>query len=336
MSDFTISVAARDSKEEWDQFVHKCSKGTFFHLYDWLLISEQKTGWKLLPLFIKRGNQLAGTAPFFVKSALGLKMAVSPAPKMSTPRTGPIFEFQSDKPHKVEKYTCRVIKSLHEYLTHQVGADYVNVKLTNSLQDVRPFQWLGYQCSPAYTYILNISDTERVFQHFDGRIRTGVRKAKEHSKLTYVHNDSSYLTNIIEAVSNRYEEQNKNYSLDKKVFERVLKSGLKKYISSPVVTDEQGFVTGNIMITFKELASHWAGGVKPARNYPGVNEFLHWNGIKQFSKNGFKEYELMGANTEHLCIHKSRYSGKLISSFNVEWFNYKGAAVKGARKILRR
>jgi len=335
MSKYNIQLLESEDKNVWDEFVKSSDGGSFFHLYDWLKISEQKTGFKLLPLAVKKNNQIKGIVPFFLKKFPGFTVYTSPPPKMSTPWAGPVFEFDSDKPYKVEKNFARIIDDLHEYLTDALGADYIDISTVPELLDIRPFKWNGYYTTPSYTYFLDIEDTDNVYKKFDGRIRTGVRKAEKNDQLSYHHDESSFLNDIINLVEERYSEQGLRYALNKSVFKQVMQSDLKKHICVTAVSDDQGVVTGNILIIYKNRVHHWIGGVQPLRNYSEANEFLHWNGIKLFSEEGYKEYEFMGGNTRHLCDHKSKYSGRLVTYYNLDWGNTKGKIVNKAYHLFR-
>ena len=141
---------------------------------------------------------------------------------------------------------------------------------------------------------------------------------------------------VIDAVSERYNHQNLSFALNHVFMQRLKSSEAGRFIETTSVLDSKGFVTGNILINFKNMVHHWIGGVKSYRNHTGANEFLHWSGMERYSDEGISQYEFMGANTKHLCDHKSKYNPELRVFYSCEWNNAKGKAINWARSFLGR
>ncbi|MFW6271765.1 MAG: GNAT family N-acetyltransferase [Desulfosalsimonas sp.] len=333
MADFKIEIADEGFKEQWDEFVLAHPLGTFFHLFDWLRLAEWKTGFSLKPLVIESGGNIYGLMPVFVKKYYGITLCLSPPPKMATPWMGPLFKTPSDKQYGVEKQTWKMTVLVNELLRERLGADFIRITCVAGFNDVRPFKWLGYECSPSYTYFLDITDKDRVFEELDGRIRTGIRKAQKNG-LYYKQADNSQAVSVIDAVSARYKEQGFSFALNKELIRRLMRVDAGKSIEVTSVFDEEGFVTGNIMIKLKNQVHHWIGGVYPRRNHQGANEFLHWSDIQRYSEEGINYYELMGGNTKHLCDHKSKYNPDLRTFYICEWHNARGRLVSLGRRVL--
>lgn len=333
MAGIKITIGNEGLKDQWDEFVIGHHLGTFFHLYDWLELVQWKTGFRFKPLVLRSGGGVCGIVPVFVKKHYGINLCMSPPPKVSTPWMGPLLSIQSDKQYSIEKQNQKLTESIHSFLTDKMKADFIRLICVAGLEDVRPFKWLGYECRPGYTYFLDITDKEKVFERFDGRIRTGVRKA-QNSRLFYNHANNSHTPLVIDAVSERYRQQGLSFALDHELMERLISSEAGRFIETTSVFDSEGFVTGNILIKFKNKVHHWIGGVQPHRNHAGVNEFLHWSGIKRYSDEGISLYEFMGANTKHLCDHKSKYNPELRVFYSCEWNNVKGKAVNWVKSFL--
>ncbi len=332
MSDIQITIENEDFKEQWDKFVQDHPLGTFFHLYDWLEIVQWKTGFEFKPLVLRSGGRVCGIIPVFVKKYCSLTLCMSPPPKVATPWMGPLLKHQSDKQYNFEKQSQKSIEAVHSFLHDELRADYIRFVCVSGLEDVRPFKWLGYKCEPAYTYFLNITDKNNVFESFDGRIRTCIRKAQQ-SKLSYKHADNSMVPFIIDAVSRRYKKQGLSFALNQELMGRLKNSHAGSFIETTGVFDDQSFVTGNILIRFNNNVHHWIGGVQPYKNYQGINEFLHWSGIECYSDEGVNHYEFMGANTRHLCDHKSKYNPELRVFYSCEWNNIRGKAVSWVKSF---
>lgn len=335
MANYDISVEGSEFKDQWDQFVLNHPLGNFFLLYDWLEIVQWKTEFEFKPLVIRSGGNLSGIMPIFIKKTIGFTICMSPPPKVASPWMGPLIAAISDKQYRVEKKIQKIVEVLHDFLVNQLGCDYIRLNCVSGLDDVRPFKWKGYQCNPVYTYFLNISDKHEVFEKFDGRIRTGIRKARQNG-LTYKHADNNMAPQVIKAVSERYKEQGLSFALNRELIDRILTSRAGDFIETTGVFDNEGFVSGNILIKFNNRVHHWIGGIQPSRNQQGANELLHWSGIERYADEGVFEYEFMGANTRHLCDHKSKYNPELRVFYSCEWHNNKGKLVDWAGSLLKR
>jgi len=333
MAEITITIENDDFKDHWDKFVQDNDLGTFFHLYDWLKLAEWKTGFRFKALVLRSGGSVYGIVPVFVKKLYGVIVCMSPPPRISTPWMGPLLTIKSNKQYKIEKQHQKLIETIHNFLIDKLNADFVRFACVAGLEDIRPFKWLGYECRPNYTYFLDIKNKEEVFGRFDGRIRTGIRKA-QNSGLHYKHANNDHMQLVIDAVSGRYRQQGLSFPLDHEFMKRLICSEAGKVIETICVFDNEVFVTGNIMINFKKQVHHWIGGVEPYGNHAGANEFLHWSGIERYSDEAISHYEFMGANTKHLCDHKSKYNPDLRVFHICEWNNTRGKLVNWARRFF--
>ncbi|MFW6134491.1 MAG: GNAT family N-acetyltransferase [Elusimicrobiota bacterium] len=335
MADFSIEIADNNIKKDWDRFVLEHPLGTFFHLFDWLEIVQWKTGFAFKPLVLRSGGTVCGIIPIFIQKRYSVNLCMSPPPRVATPWMGPLLKHQSDKQYKIEKYNLKAMEAMHKFLVEELKSNYIRIVCVSGLEDIRSFKWIGYRCEPGYTYFLNITDKDKVFERFDGRIRTGIRKAQQ-SELFYKHADNSMIPLIIDAVLGRYKEQGLSFALNQELMGQLRNSHAGSFIETTGVFDDEGFVTGNILIRFKNNVHHWIGGVQPYRNHQGANEFLHWSGIDRYSDEGIRHYEFMGANTRHLCEHKSKYNPELRVFYSCEWYNTRGKLVNWAKSFINK
>lgn len=327
------SEVSDEFKTEWDEFIHNTPGGTFFHLYDWLKITAEKTGYQLLPVTVKEKKEITAVAPFFIKKTAGITLCFSPPSKMSTPWAGPVFKHRFDRPNKIHKKTAVIIEEIHKFLVEEIGVDYINITTTPELVDVRPFKWYKYKTLPLYTYMVDIKNPENVYHNFEKKIKREINSTEKNTEVSYKYHDRKYYYLILDEVKKRYKEQGMKFSISDTILKKVLESDLKNYVTTRSVVTDQGLVTGMILITYKNGVHHWMGATKPLQNYSGACSYLHWNTMKEFSKKGMETYELMGGNTRHLIEQKSRFNGDLVTYYNSEWSNGKGRLVKGGMKL---
>ena len=95
-------------------------------------------------------------------------------------------------------------------------------------------------------------------------------------------------------------------------------------------------LTRNIVIEFKNNIKFWLGGTKNKNVPTGINEVFHWNIIEDAHEKAFVYYEHIGANTKHLCDHKSRYCFKPDVYYKLEIWSVKGKMVYTTYECLFR
>ena len=94
------------------------------------------------------------------------------------------------------------------------------------------------------------------------------------------------------------------------------------------VRDNKHLLTGIVLIKYKNKIQYWIGGIPPKEKYVGINELLHWNVIKRNLNTNVTYYDLVGANTKHLCRYKSKFNPVLKVYYTVEKGNLKGNLLK--------
>lgn len=318
MSKYNCDLISEEESDKWDAFVKSHADGTFFHLWGWLKFCERKSGYKLYPIILEKGGSIQGVYPVFLKSLFGFTVIASPPPKVSTPYLGPLLINSSDNVYKREKNEFSMIEILHQYVQDKLKPNYQKIDTATGFKDPRPFIWNNYRAKPRFTYVVSLTNIESVFNNLDGRVRTSIRKAEKSKDIFYSHDANEKISDIISFISQRYDEQKLKFPLSSSDVEKIQNSCLGKYIHVNAIWEGERLVTGNILIKFHNKIQHWLGGVKPYSETNGVNELLHWEGMKKFSLEGYSSYELIGANTKHLCDHKSKYGPELSQYFQLE------------------
>jgi hypothetical protein len=67
-------------RETWDTFVDESPHGLLFHKWDYITITAQHTGYRLLPYGVYKGDELVCLAPLYFRSTHGVKTLFSPPP----------------------------------------------------------------------------------------------------------------------------------------------------------------------------------------------------------------------------------------------------------------
>lgn len=322
MSGITVRLADETELQLWDEFVSTLPNHTPFHLLKWLQSIEKSTSYKLELLVAYKGEKWLGVFPIFTMAKYKLNMAFSPPPGLGISEMGPLVAQPYDKDFKNESIGIKVNQAFIEHLNGKNGYQLMKFHLASGIVDVRPFVWSNFETNPYYTYYLDIEQgADKVLKGFDGRVRTSIKKAETVENLERWEDNKETFKAIIQIVRDRYAEQNLKYKPTEKYFD-TLYDNLGSDILKCYACGVNGKLeAGLILITLGDTVRHWIGGINRKDMPQGLNEWLHFEAIKELSEKGYKWYEFMGANTERLIDNKMRYNPSLRQYFMAEYYS---------------
>ena len=333
---YTIRILDRSAFHEWDEFVDRSDEGTLFHKSEFLQAAENHSALQLIPITVIKGEDLVCVFPLFVKRKHGLKILLTPPNGSGIPYLGPVISLNKNSKYKYEKAYFALVDEILSFIKDEISYDYLRIVFSPGNDDLRPFLWNGLSIQPFYTYFLDISrGKDVVFNEFDGRIRTSIRKAEKTGGVSHCSGEQNDYFTLLSLVRSRYASQGLKYKITDEYFRELLKGSLKDNIKVISVYSNNKLITGNILLEYKNTVHHWIGGINPAEKATGVNELLHWKIIQDYADRNFKYYEMMGANTRHLCDHKSKYNPEVIAYYAGEKYNMKGRIAKSLFKRVR-
>jgi len=323
MSDTEVKVADEKDLEVWDKIVDSSEMGTIFHKLDWLRATEKHTNTKLYPLIGYEGREVVSLFPIFYKKKALIKMSFSPPPKCAIPFMGPVFKYLSSRQTSVEKLHNSIINKTMCFLNNDLGSDYILIKTQNSLLDIRPFIWEALEARPNYTYMVPIEKSvESLLESLSNEMRIHIRKAEKNKQLEVREGDISDFKTLIRMTAGRYQEQGKSFGPSYKYLMTLYESFPDNIDVIGLILDDQ-IVGGLILLKYRDVVAHWLAGITPEKKVRGANELLHWWVIKKYKEKGYKYYELMGANTKHLCSFKAKFNPNVNIYFRLTKKNHK-------------
>jgi len=315
----TIRIEVSRDKELWNAIVEKSPQGTIFHTWDWLKIAEKHTNAKLYPLIGFKGSEPIGAFPIFYNKKLLIKITYSPPAYVSIPYLGPIIaNYNNLKEDKKLSYLTHLIKVVDDFIINELHSNYISIILPPNQLDCRPFKWLGYAISPAFHYLVNLSNGEEyIWSQIKRKLRSDIERTKK--KGVYVEEgekeDLIYIYNLL---VQRYKDQNlsvnvsKNYLID--IYEKFSPENLKIFVAK----HNDKILTGIVVLIYKNKATFWIGA--PKKNFMGTspNDLIQWEAIRWACRKNLKYYEEIGAGVERLAVFKSKYNPHLCVSFVVK------------------
>jgi hypothetical protein len=171
----TVSVLPGQYYALWDEFVAQSPQGTFFHTSRWADILSRHFQRPYQILLIYRNNQPAAGCLVFEHKRWGKSLIT---PLALFPYSGPIFyRPQNEKPQKTIADYAKLNSILISYL-NQTYPLWI-LETSYLLTDLRAFQWAGCTIEPAYTYLLDLDDRDKMAERFSSSLRKKIRQASE-------------------------------------------------------------------------------------------------------------------------------------------------------------
>ncbi len=166
---------------------------------EWMDAICEDSNWDVV-LVEDKQRQIIGAIPYQVKRKWGITAYSTP---LLTPTSGPWVKLDESKPfHQQLSQYHRIIASLTQQL--QSGR-YYYFKLTPTSFPGHAWYWAGYTLNTMYTYRLDISSAEVVFNHCKNSIRTDIRNAEKEIRVEEITTSGEFYELLKKQVGGHYQ-----------------------------------------------------------------------------------------------------------------------------------
>jgi hypothetical protein len=316
----TYEILAVEDPASWDEFVRQAVGGSVFATRTWLDCASAAAGGEIHCYGCYKNGRIVAGISGLAQRRKGLKHLTTP---VLTPHGGLLCTpIPSKGPAKLEAEWNRASGLLVEYL-HKTF-DYIQLSHTPSVKDVREFTWAGWEARVRYTYQMDLSDLEALWERVERRTRTVIRKAERNGFQVRSTDDVELFRHQYELIYAHQETRAPvEAALVQRFVERASQAGLTQIF---LVESSTGAVASMVVFVrgFGTLYA-WQAGADPAFNNTGALSLLYW---KLFEQTPYKKFDFVGANIPAIAFFKRGFGGDLVPYFVVE--GYKSALVKTA------
>ncbi|WP_160132757.1 GNAT family N-acetyltransferase [Halococcus salsus] len=305
-----------------------------FHTPDALDVLDRHAAGDRLLVGGYRGEQLVGMIPLFVRRVAGLRVVSSPPPGMAIPGLGPLVMPTSPKRRKREKVNREFTAGLLDAIEADDPRTLVRFIGHPAYPDPRPYRWEGLSVDPSFTYRLPLDErsSDEVLQSFSRSLRREIGSAEESAvEVETAEHTVEAAHEVYDDVAARYAEQDEHFGPSWAYVEDLVRS-LDERCRVYVAREDGVYEGGIIALYSNDAAYYWLGGARSGGN-SGVNSLLHWRLIEDIVADpplgSVHEYDLVGANTEHLCRYKAKFGADLAPYYTIE---SGGAAMAAAKE----
>ena len=309
MSNLTVRFITNSEFAAWNIFVDESPQGTLFHKIFWLEFS--KMPFKILGCY--RNKELVAGIPLVYRGRLGLIFIGHPP---LTPYLGIVFRDNSALKYVNRlSYEKGIIRDCADVIAQR--ADLIHIRFQPGFLDLQPFMWAGFKTAVKYTYILNVTDLDRVFRDMDTRRRSEIRKAIKTGST--VSRDAS-LEDFIELNQMTFERQGEKLSLSVEDLRR-LHQVLQKERASQIfiAKDTTGKPCGGTYIVWDNKRAYYLlGGFDPESGSSGAVALALWEAIQYTARElQLSEFDFEGSDIPGVERSFREYGGQLTPYYTV-------------------
>ncbi|USZ69210.1 GNAT family N-acetyltransferase [Halorussus salilacus] len=318
--------------DRWDGLVERSERANTFYLFDALELQAEDTGTELHPLVGYDGETPVGVFPVFEVRKGPMTGAFSPPPKSWSTPLGPALvgddaagddhavgdDATGDHEHHAtvrrSRRTVAFVEACLDWLDDRLGPHYQQFLLAG-IDDVRPFQWNGFEVSPRFTYVVELGDEEALLAEFSRDARQNVRNA-DAERYRIERGGPDAVRYVVERVRERHREQDIPFQLDA-AFAVALYRRLPEGTVRPYVCRVDGERVGGLLVLeHGGTVYRWLGGVKPDGDPDlPVNDLLDWHVMREATRRGLDEYDLVGAGDPSINRYKAKFNPDLRANY---------------------
>ena len=317
----TVKIAGEEDKELWNNLVEKSPYGTIFHTWEFLRVMERYTSKKiggsrykgiLYPLIAFRGSTPLGILPIYLYNHRFIKFALSPPIRVECLYLGPILpNYETLKNSKRESTLLKFQEEMDKFIFRKFKPNYTSLHLPLGMLDSRPFKWTGYEVEPRHTYILDLSEgLEDIWKGFHKELRRSISKSAK-SGLIVENGFQEELEYIHKSLSKRRHEQGKGMTSSVEYLQEIFNS-FRDNLKILVAKKDEEYTGGIINLSYKDKLVFWIGAPKVSTS-SNSNELLLWESIKLAKEQGFRYYEILGADHPSLYTFKTKFNSNLVT-----------------------
>jgi hypothetical protein len=327
-SDIIVRDLKREEYKLWDNLVEHSPHGTIFHESNWLSTCEELLNKKLKIYGCFENNKLVGGCSLYIHKKLFFKMASSIIEM--TPYGGVILsQSPSSKVREQEQRYNNIIESLIK----SVSAErFDNIRLVNSpdVVDVRPFVWRDWNSKIFYTYYLNLDNNS-----ISKDARWTMNRALKNNIIVEKAEDISVFYELFKETFLRQGlKPPASYRFFNEIYNMLQRQNRGEMWIARTKSGEAA--ASEIIVYDNKRAYRWSAASHTDLRKTGAPTLLLCEIFQDLKKRGFKEINLMAANTPQLTKFITSFNPKLVPYYSLEKKTFLVDVLADASKVYKK
>ncbi len=296
-----IEFGVLDKRSEWNDVVWESPYGTVFHTFEWMDILEKQYKVKKRTLGIFENEELIGVFPTFLQRKAFLKILTSPLHETATPYGGPIVE--NNKLNDV----------IQAFDTYSECADYYDITFSPKY-NLSQYLQNNFNFVERYTYILNLDQPlDLIWENLNKKCRNAIRKAKKNDVTIVEGNSKKDLEDFWRMTEVTFHKWGTESPISIDYTKAVYNAFFPEEQFKIIFAEHDGErIGGAIFLCFADRIYYWQGASYPEYYRFAPNNLIQWHIIEWAVKNGFRTYDMLGANIPSIANFKGSFGGDLV------------------------
>lgn len=333
ISEMIVSEITDGEKSLWDAFVRDSPQGSLFASSLWKNIIERATSSKQRIFAARKKDRILGGVVLTEKNQLGRQVALN---ALLSPYLGFLLPFStSTKMSERLSGEHEALAALAAFLEKQYAQ--IDINNYSTLVDLRPFIERGWKAHPRYTYLLDVSDPEKLWAGFDGNIRQAIKKAE---KAGFQHGIMECPSGeIFDLVQKTLTKGGGKNPIPKALIRDIVAApDLKNRVIYGARKSDNKLVSVIVGVWDNRRAYYLVAANDPEFLSSGASSLLIWELAQHLAKLGIHELDFVGGNIQGISRFKEGFNPRLETFYRLErWTSLPFRAVKKAgQKLLGR
>lgn len=315
-----LKIIEEQERKEWEKIVRESPHGTIFHTLDWMDILEKTYKVKKLPIGIYENDDLIGIFPAFLQKKVFLKLMLSPLKLAGTAYGGPV----------VSKDSTPIIEDVVSRFEDLKDGSYIDITCSPNLKLANLD---GYDFEKKYTFILDLDrGINEIWNNFESRCRRAIKKG-EKKEIEIIRSRKKEDMDIFFGLfMDTYKRQKRRPPISKDLAFNVLDMLPDGQTEIHLMKYENRYIAGIVPLFFEDTLYYWLGGsLTEYRKIP--TNILHWELIKWAVENGYKKYDMIGANIPGIIKFKKSFNPELVEYISLH--KYKTNLVRVCHNLYK-
>lgn len=306
-------------QNEWNQVVLNSDDAWFFHLYEWLPLTEYNWDLESKSFLVEYQGKFIGIFPLQLrrrsKTLKSTYMGLGGAALMN------------GLPEGVRK---KVLKAMYEHVQEiaflnqspsiEVALSPLSPSSLNNVRNINPLIHYFYEDTSTHTWMVNLSQSEEeILNHYADDARRSIKKAKEEGYTVLPVTNLSGVEKYYEvrcetAMRNEIDPHPKDFFFG--LYKNFCERGNAVIWEAKDAKGES--VAFEVTALFKESALYWMGCCRTAHLDSGVNYLLQYHAMMWAKKQGARWFEsgeafpnVQQGKLRGLTLFKGKFGGEL-------------------------
>jgi hypothetical protein len=320
----------------WTRFVAASPDGSIYNLPEYLTVFCAATGGTFRVLVTERGDEIVAGIALYEEST---RWGTHVLPRLLLQYNGIVL--RAEKTRYPSERTSRHLEALAALAEAIAARRYAHVLLRNrsTLRDVRALLARGWRASPAYTYVVPLSDLPEQWKRVEQNLRRLVERCTREGVSFSDDDDFDSFFRMHDEMHRRKgaplylpEREFRRY------FEQLKGAGLLRLWQARL--PDRRSISAQLVLLGPHPIAHTVAAAQDAefRNL-GATPFLRWKAFEELQRLGFAGADLTDASLNPVTHFKAQLGGELEvnlvaeSPGSLSWRI--GAALRGGRGIVR-